>query len=82
MKPTAWFWSFDLYQYLPSLSRSPCFDLRKRFRDEASASAYQQCDNALLCALEVKRGRTIQTERSHTMQNGPEVVQQGISIDG
>jgi hypothetical protein len=42
----------------------------------------QQRDNAPLCALKVERGRTIQTEHSHAMQNAPEVVQQGISIDG
>jgi hypothetical protein len=48
----------------------------------ASASAHQECDNAVLCALKVECGRTIQGKPSHAMQNSPDFVHQGINLGG
>jgi hypothetical protein len=55
---------------LTVLSCSPSFNLRKRFRDEAT-SAHQQFDNAVLCVLKVERGKTIANHADRAFFTAP-----------
>jgi hypothetical protein len=48
----------------------------------ASARAHQQSENAVLRALQIECGGTIEIKGSHAMQNSPEFVEHGINIGG